>query len=145
MARGLGVETKETLGETRKTIWVFGKPQSMWIPMMNPVYLTENDLWDDFSNLEKQRDLWLGTNKNYVSSFDEDLSLLFDSFCFDEFILEFDNNIKNKYIVKELISFKEMLDSYQRKCSDKEILEDPLWFNIVKKAKEIIEKWEYTV
>ena len=36
MARGLGVETKETLGETRKTIWVFGKPQSMWIPMMNP-------------------------------------------------------------------------------------------------------------
>jgi|SaaInl47_10m_RNA_FD_contig_51_1716827_length_629_multi_6_in_0_out_0_3 hypothetical protein len=47
MARGLGVETKETLGETRKTIWVFGKPQSMWIPMMNPKYLTENNLWDN--------------------------------------------------------------------------------------------------
>jgi len=47
MARRLGVETKETLGETRKTIWVFGKPQSMWIPMMNPKYLTENNLWDN--------------------------------------------------------------------------------------------------
>ena len=47
MARGLGVETKETLGETRKTIWAFGKPQSMWIPMMNPKYLTENNLWDN--------------------------------------------------------------------------------------------------
>ena len=40
-------ETKETLGETLKTIWVFGKPQSMWIPMMNPAYLTENNLWND--------------------------------------------------------------------------------------------------
>ncbi len=47
MARGLGVETKEILGESKKTIWVFGKPHSMWIPMMNPVYLTENNLWDN--------------------------------------------------------------------------------------------------
>ena len=40
--------TKETLGETRKTIWVFGEPHpSMWIPMMNPKYLTENNLWDN--------------------------------------------------------------------------------------------------
>lgn len=47
MARRLGVETKETLGEFSKTIWVFGKPTTMWIPMMNPKYLTENNLWDN--------------------------------------------------------------------------------------------------
>ena len=47
MARGLGVETKEALGESYKTIWVFGQPRTMWIPMMNPVYLTENNLWDN--------------------------------------------------------------------------------------------------
>jgi hypothetical protein len=46
MARGLGVETKETLGEYCQTIWIFGEPHDMWIPMMNPEYLTENDLWD---------------------------------------------------------------------------------------------------
>lgn len=47
MARGLGVETKETLGEFSKTIWVFGQPRTMWIPLMNPKYLTENNLWDN--------------------------------------------------------------------------------------------------
>ena len=47
MARGLGVETKETLGESYKTIWVFGQPRTMWIPLMNPKYLTENNLWDN--------------------------------------------------------------------------------------------------
>jgi hypothetical protein len=46
MARGLGVETKETLGEYCQTIWIFGEPHEMWIPMMNPEYLTENDLWE---------------------------------------------------------------------------------------------------
>ena len=49
--------TKKTLGETRKTIWVFGKPQSMWIPMMNPKYLTENNLWDDRAGYTKKKGL----------------------------------------------------------------------------------------
>jgi len=40
-------ETKKTLGEYYKTIWVFGRPLKSWIPMMNPVYLTENNLWDN--------------------------------------------------------------------------------------------------
>ena len=39
--------TEETLGEHSQTNWVFGKPIVMWIPLMNPQYLTENDLWDD--------------------------------------------------------------------------------------------------
>ena len=47
MARRLGVETKETLGESCKIVWIFGEPYPIWIPMMNPVYLTENNLWDN--------------------------------------------------------------------------------------------------
>jgi hypothetical protein len=40
-------ETKKTLGEYYKTIWVFGRPQKSWIPMMNPVYLWDNDRTED--------------------------------------------------------------------------------------------------
>ena len=47
-------ETKEILGENSYTQWVNKNLEVWWIPMMNPVYLTENDLWDDFSNLEKK-------------------------------------------------------------------------------------------
>ena len=34
-----------------------------------------------------------------------------------------------------------MLKSYEKKKSDKEILEDPVWKNIVGKAKHINEIW----
>ena len=37
-------ETKEILGETFYTQWVNKDLEVWWIPMMNPVYLTENDL-----------------------------------------------------------------------------------------------------
>ena len=39
--------TEETLGEYSQTNCIFGEPHLMWIPMMNPAYLTENNLWDD--------------------------------------------------------------------------------------------------
>ena len=39
--------TKKTLGEYSKTVWIFREPHLMWIPMMNPHYLTENNLWDN--------------------------------------------------------------------------------------------------
>jgi len=47
-------ETKEILGENSYTQWVNKNLEVWWIPMMNPDYLTENDLWDDFSDLEKK-------------------------------------------------------------------------------------------
>jgi len=47
-------ETKEILGENSYTQWVNKRLEVLWIPMMNPVYLTENNLWDDFSDLEKK-------------------------------------------------------------------------------------------
>ena len=47
-------ETKEILGENSYTQWVNKDLKVWWIPMMNPVYLTENALWDDFSGLEEK-------------------------------------------------------------------------------------------
>lgn len=47
-------ETREILGENSYTQWVNKNLEVWWIPMMNPVYLTENNLWDDFSHLEKK-------------------------------------------------------------------------------------------
>ncbi len=47
-------ETREILGENSYTQWVNKRLEVLWIPMMNPVYLTENNLWDDFSDLEKK-------------------------------------------------------------------------------------------
>ena len=45
-------ETREILGENSYTQWVNKNLEVWWIPMMNPVYLTENNLWDNFSDLE---------------------------------------------------------------------------------------------
>ena len=41
------MSTPKTLGEYKKTIRIFGQTRETWIPMMNPKYLTENNLWDN--------------------------------------------------------------------------------------------------
>lgn len=96
----------------------------------------------DFSDLERQKVLWQGLDENYASSFDEDVNLLFDSFCFEEFIFEWNKEKPNNSLTNEFYSLKDMLNSYEKKRSDKEILEDPAWLNIVNKAKNIIEIWD---
>jgi hypothetical protein len=96
----------------------------------------------DFSNIEKQRELWLGLNENYASSFDEDINLLYYSFCFDEFIIELNKESGNKKVADELVEFKNMLDSYEKPNTEKEILEDSAWLNIVNKAGHIVKIWD---
>src|SRR5690606_40978374 len=97
----------------------------------------------DFSDIDKQKKLWLGRDKKYSSSFDEDISLLFDSFCFEEFIDSLESE-KEEYgiLIKELKIFKKMLNNYKKKNSDIEILDDLEWHKIVNKAKLIIELWK---
>ena len=48
--------TEEILGEQLMTNWVFGKPVSMWMPFMNPKFLTENNLWDDRTTNPSEED-----------------------------------------------------------------------------------------
>ncbi|MDO3696055.1 hypothetical protein QVZ41_14475 [Wenyingzhuangia sp. chi5] len=94
-----------------------------------------------FSDYDRQKRVWLGQDNNHTSSFDEDISLLFDSYCFEDFILELKKDEKNKCPVDELVVFEKMLDTYESKFSDKEILEDFKWVEIVNQAKEVIKKW----
>ncbi|MDX1830465.1 MAG: hypothetical protein R3342_13075 [Lutibacter sp.] len=98
-----------------------------------------------FSDIDRQKRVWLGLDNNLASSFDEDMSLLFDSFCFDDFILELKKDIYNEKIVKELTTFKDMLESYESKASDEQVLKDPQWFTIVEEAKKIIERWDLSI
>lgn len=97
----------------------------------------------DYSDIEKQRKLWLGFDKNNCSSYDEDLSLLFDSFCFDEFIDEWIVEKRDAGILNELQQFKVMLENYEKKGADEDVLEDPDWSNIVSKANQIINLWKF--
>ncbi|QIK53388.1 hypothetical protein G7051_03095 [Dysgonomonas sp. HDW5B] len=111
--------------------------EKMWI---NNIYNTIKY----YSDMNILSDAWLGSNKESSSCFDEDVSLLFDSFCFDDFI----NEVRNKDISKDLlwylIEFRNMLDSYNKPESNLplDILNDPKWLEIVNKAKEVIEHWD---
>lgn len=104
----------------------------------------ENSIYDlikDFSDIKKQKSLWLGYDKKNMSSFDEDICLLFDSYCFEDFIKCLSDDGSKEYLVKELLNFKNNLDKYQKKETDEEILNDKSWLEIVENAKYIIENW----
>ena len=97
----------------------------------------------DYSDLSTQEKLWLGKDLDFFSSFEEDLSMLFDSFCLDDFLsddnwqkLRLSDNLRGK-----LVEFRNALDTYKGKETDKEILEDPEWHKIVNHAKEVILLW----
>lgn len=104
----------------------------------------ENNIYDlikDFSDIKKQKYLWLGYDKRDMSSFDEDICLLFDSFCFEDFIKDLSDNGSKEDLVKDLLNFKNNLEKYQKKETDKDILNDEYWLEIVENARSIIENW----
>lgn len=100
------------------------------------------------SNIDRQKKAWLGKDPHLVSSYDEDRSLLFDSFEFDNFIKQWEIEKLNHELLKEFIIFRDELNSYNDKIlnlrdrSDQDIFYDPDWLVIVNKAKGIIKKWD---
>lgn len=102
----------------------------------------------DYSDLEMQKRIWLGKDSKFESSYDEDISLLFDSFEFEDFIKEWKIEKQNHELLGELIVFRNKLSLYNDKVlsisdrSDEDILNDPDWLVIVNQAKVVIEKWE---
>jgi len=103
-----------------------------------------------FSNLDEQKKIWLGLSQKLVSSFGEDISSLYDSFSFDDFIEECKKNNINATLLKELILFKDTLNFYIKKVyrnhnnplPDKYIINDPQWLEIVDLAKKVISLWD---
>ncbi len=101
----------------------------------------------ELSDLGLQRKLWLNENNDtgLISSYVEVMCRLFDDNGFDEFI---DNTaskigISNSAIF-ELNKLRNLLNNYNEKDSDKEIIGDPVWGKVVEQAKTVIREWDKT-
>ena len=103
------------------------------------------------SDNEYQEIAWLGKSKDVFSSFEEDIMMLYDSFCFKEEFWE-ENHLKNfdfeDKLLEKLIFLKTSLDNYlleyynnQPNTSENDIIIDPKWIFITDTAKEIVNSW----
>ena len=98
----------------------------------------------NISDIERQKVLWLGKDPNSAASFNEDINTLYDTFCFADDLWK-DEHISKFYfknvLLNQLRVLKNMVDNYNEKSTDEEILNDPDWLKIVNQAKKIIELW----
>jgi hypothetical protein len=104
------------------------------------------DILKRYSDIEEQKEVWLWLNPNKVSSYDEDLCMLFDDNDFEEFILEWKKEGLDKKTLREMIVFRDVLNFYnknihQQGWHDEKVLKDPEWQKIVNQAKKVIEVW----
>lgn len=96
----------------------------------------------EISDIEKQKQCWLGKDKNYVSSFDEVMCRLFDDNDFDSFVDKTSKEIGlSKEVITELIKLRFLLNSYLEKGTDEEIIQDIEWHKVSNQAKKVIELW----
>jgi hypothetical protein len=100
---------------------------------------------EELSDKSFQEKVWLGKNDKYVSSFVEVMCRLFDDNRFeDEFWKE--ENLQGlnftPQLLMELKLLKEMLNSYEEKPTDIEILNDPKWDKIIAQAKKVKSLWQ---
>lgn len=110
-------------------------------------YIFENiyRMIDELANISLQRKLWLNEENDtgLISSFTELMNSLFDDFNLDDFI---DNRASkiglSNSTIFELNKLKNLLNSYNEKESDEEILCDPEWKIIVEQAKTVIKEWK---
>lgn len=98
----------------------------------------------ELSDTTLQRKLWLneGNNTGLISSYAEAMCTLFDDNNFDEFIdLEACKRGISPDLIAELNKLRVLLNDYQEKPSDAEIIADPEWAKVVSQAKVVTEKW----
>ena len=101
-----------------------------------------------FSDLEQQKKAWLEFDDTIVSSYSEDLCMLFDSFDFDNFIKEWEREEYNVEILREIIIFRNMLNIYDKKMPndgkwhDDDVIKDSEWLKVVNQAKNVIDIWK---
>lgn len=98
----------------------------------------------EMSDLELQKKLWLNENNDtgMNSSYVELMCRLFDDNNIEDFISK--NDLEIGFTERMLTEFKlliDLLNSYEEKQSDKEILNDPEWYKIVDQAKVVLKVW----
>ncbi len=119
---------------------------------MNSNSTNENKLWESnilyslraMADFAKQKEIWLGKSSEYASSYVEDISTLFDSFCFDDFVtdLNWAETDLSKNLQKKLIEVRDMLVNYHEKETDEEILEDSQWKYICERISDAVDFWD---
>jgi hypothetical protein len=94
----------------------------------------------DISDIEFQREAWLGKNPNIVSSYDEVINTLYDDNDFERYIEHYKSLNGNTVLYRLLNTLNRLINDYNIKSveNDSIILEDPKWIDITEKAKEII-------
>lgn len=98
----------------------------------------------ELANLSLQRKLWLNENNDtgFISSYSELMCSLFDDFGFDDFVEKGATKIGlSKSLIFELSKLRDLLDTYDEKELDEEIIDDPRWKKIVEQAKVVISIW----
>lgn len=104
-----------------------------------------NDLLE-LSNIEMQYDYWLGRNPNHVSSYVELMNRLFD----DNDIERFADAVAEKRgfsaeFISELKVLIDLLNKYEEKDTDRQILQDPKWESVVAQAKIVLTEWNINI
>ena len=99
----------------------------------------------ELSNPSLQRKLWLNENNDtdLISSYVELMCSLFDDFQFDVFIDKTASKAGlSRDVILELDKLRILLNNYNEKESDEEIINDPEWGKIMEQAQKVIEKWD---
>jgi hypothetical protein len=98
----------------------------------------------ELSDRELQKKLWLNEHNDtgLISSYIELMNGLFDDYDFNGFV----NKTAREYglsdtTILELNELRIMLNNYQEKETDKEIINDPKWEKIVIQAKNVLKLW----
>jgi hypothetical protein len=98
----------------------------------------------ELSDLELQKRLWLNDHNDtgLISSYTEVNNRLFDDNSFDLFIDKevFELGFSPALIV-ELDALRTMLNRYEQKKTDVEIINDPKWSEVSKQASLVINMW----
>ena len=99
---------------------------------------------NELSDLSLQKKLWLNENNDtgLISSYDEVMCRLFDDNGVDDFIDVTASKIgMPDELISKLKKLRSMLNTYQQKETDKEIINDKEWKLIADQAKIILSEW----
>lgn len=96
-----------------------------------------NIFWaiNNASDLELQKNAWLGKSPGIVSSFWEVISILYDDFGFEDYIVYYENTYGADEFLLEMRELDKLISDYKPLDSHEMILSDPFWIEITKKAK----------
>jgi hypothetical protein len=96
----------------------------------------------EISEVELQKKYWLSGDPNHISSYYEVMCRLFDDNDFDGFIEEKTKQYKTPLtVIDELERLRVLLNEYEEKDTDEEIINDPEWHKVALQAKKIIKIW----